>query len=551
MALAARAAEKEASAARFVGKHGRFARRYLLLAAMGIVAVVLLPVVYLIVRAAEADSTSWDLILRQRTVWLALRTTGLAAAVTTAAVAIGVPLAWLTARTDLPLRRYWAVMVALPLVIPSYVGAFGLIAALGPRGMLQQTLERFGVDRLPDISGFPGAFLALTLFTYPYVFLMVAAGIRGLDPSLEDAARGLGSSPWRTFRKVTLPLLRPSVAAGALLVALYTLHDFGAVSLMRFPAFTQAIYLQYKGAFDRTPAAILSLMLVALAVVVLMLEQRARGRARYYRSGAGSRRPATAVALGSWKWPAIAFCAAVTLIAFVVPVSVLVFWFARGIAAGQEVRLAWTAAGGSLLVSGAGAALALLCAIPVALFSTRFPGRTAAALERASFTGYALPGIVVALAFVFFAANLTPWLYQSLPLVVVAYVVLFLPQAMEPLRASLLQIGPRAEEAARALGRRGIKLFFGVVAPLVSRGALAGAALVFLTAMKELPATLLLRPTGFETLATRVWTGATAGLYSKAAGPALMLIVICAVPLYALARRMEVGAVQEMEVRAD
>jgi iron(III) transport system permease protein len=479
------------------------------------------------------------------------RTAGLAAAVTAAAVVIGVPLAWITTRTDLPWRRFWAVMVALPLVIPSYVGAFGLIATLGPRGMLQQMLERFGVERLPDISGFPGAFLALTLFTYPYVFLMVAAGVRGLDPSLEDASRGLGASPWKTFRNVTLPLLRPSIAAGALLVALYTLHDFGAVSLMRFPAFTQAIYLQYKGAFDRTPAAILSLMLVALALVVLMLEQRARGRARYYRSGAGSKRPLPPVALGRWRWPAVALCAAVTSAAFLIPVAVIVFWFVRGIAAGEEFRIAWTATGGSVLVSGAGASLALVCALPVALFSTRFPGRMATSIERASFTGYALPGIVVGLAFVFFAANYAPWLYQSLPLVVITYVVLFFPQVVEPLRASLQQIGPRAEEAARALGRRGIRLFLGVIAPLVARGALTGAALVFLTAMKELPATLLLRPTGFETLATRVWTGATAGLYGKAAGPALMLIAICALPLYLLARRVEVGAVQEMEVRAD
>lgn len=529
----------------------RVRRRLLFLLAAAVIGVVLLPVGYLLVRSADADRSSWDLILRSRTVWLTLRTAGLALAVTAASVALGVPLAWLTTRTDLPFRRLWAVLVALPLVIPSYVGAFGLIATLGPRGMLQQLLEPFGVERLPDISGFPGAFLALTLFTYPYVFLLVGAAVRGLDPSLEDAARGLGRSPFRTFRRVTLPLLRPSIAAGALLVALYTLHDFGAVSLMRFPAFTQAIYLQYKGAFDRTPAAILSLVLVALAVVVLTLEQKARGRARYYRSGAGSKRPAVPVPLRRWKWPALLFCAAVTSVAFALPVSVIVFWFVRGIGLGEEVRLTWSAAGGSILISGVGAAFALSCAIPVALFSTRYPGRTAAALERASFMGYALPGIVVGLAFVFFAANLTPWLYQSLPLVVLAYVVLFLPQVVEPLRASLLQIGPHAEEAARSLGRKGVKLFLGVVAPLVSRGALAGTALVFLTAMKELPATLLLRPTGFETLATRVWTGATAGLYSKAAGPALMLIVICAVPLYVLARRVEVGTVQEVEVRAD
>jgi iron(III) transport system permease protein len=514
----------------------------------------LLPLAYLVLRAAEADAGSWDLILRDRTVALALRSAGLAAAVTTAGILIGVPLAWLTVRTDLPMRRIWGVLVALPLVIPSYVGAFALIAALGPRGMLQDVLEGpLGIERLPDISGWPGAFLALTLFTYPYVFLLVAAGIRGLDPSVEEAARSLGRSPWQTFRTITLPLLKPSIAAGGLLVALYTLHDFGAVSLMRFQAFTQAIYLQYKGAFDRTPAAILSLMLVVLALGVLVMERRARGRARYYRSGAGAKRPVKPVALGRWKWPAIAFCSGITLIALVLPISVIVFWLFRGLAAGEEVRLTWAAAGGSVLVSAGGALGALGAGLPIALLAARHPGRATSLTERLSYSGYALPGIVVALAFVFFAANLTPALYQSLPLVVIAYVVLFLPQASEPLRGALLQVGPRIEEAGRALGKGRISVFRRLVLPLISRGAVAGAALVFLTAMKELPATLLLRPTGFETLATRVWTGAAAGLYSRAAGPALLLIVICAVPLYLLVRRVEVRdvEVQDVEVKAE
>ena len=526
----------------------------LLIAAGAVGALMLLPLVYLALRAAEADQGSWDLILRSRTLWLAVRSAGLALAVTAAAAAIGVPLAWLTTRTDLPLRRMWAVLVALPLVIPSYVGAFALIAALGPRGMLQELLEGpFGIERLPDISGFPGAFIALTLFTYPYVFLLVAGAIRGLDPAVEEASQGLGRSRWATFRRVTLPLLKPSIAAGGLLVALYTLHDFGAVSLMRFQAFTQAIYLQYKGAFDRTPAAILSLMLVALALIVLVLERRARGRARYYRSGAGSKRPPAPIPLGRWKAPAVLFCAAMTLLAFVLPMSVIVFWLVRGVSQGTEVGLTWSAAGGSILVSALGAAIALLAGIPIALLSARHPGRISALTEKLSFTGYALPGIVVALAFVFFAANFTGWLYQSLPLVVIAYVVLFLPQASEPLKASLLQIGPRMEEAGRALGRGRVRVFRSVVAPLISRGAIAGAALVFLTAMKELPATLLLRPTGFETLATRVWTGASAGLYSKAALPALLLICICAIPLYLLVRKVEVQKlqVQEIEVKAE
>ena len=271
-----------------------------------------------------------------------------------------------------------------------------------------------------------------------------------LNRTLEEAALDLGADEWTTLWQVTLPLLRPSITAGGLLVALYCLHDFGAVSLMRFQAFTQAIYLQYRGAFDRTPAAVLSLMLVVMALAVVVAEQRARGRARYYRSGAGTTRPPAPVPLGAWKWPALGLCAGVTLIALVLPVSVIAYWLARGVQAGEGVRLTWAAAGGSVMVSAAGAALAVCAALPIALLGARHPGASTRFVERISYSGYALPGIVVALAFVFFAANFTPWLYQTLLLVVVAYVVLFLPQAVEPLRGALLQVSPRFEEAGRA-----------------------------------------------------------------------------------------------------
>jgi iron(III) transport system permease protein len=461
-------------------------------------------------------------------------------AVTAAATVIGVAFAWLAVRSDLPGRRIWATLFALPLVIPSYVGAFTLLSALGPTGLMQQMLEPIGVQRLPDITGFWGAFLALTLFTYPYVYLVTAAGIRGLDPSLEEAGRVAGRSRTTVFRRVTLPLLRPSIGAGALLVSLYTLHDFGAVSLMRYPTFTQAIFLQYKAAFDRTPAAILSLMLAGLALLVVAGERRARGRARYYRSGGGASRPLRPVALGRWRLPAIVAASAVVGTALVLPAGMLVYLLARGLAAGTPLNLTISAAGASALVSAAGAATALVAAVPIALLGARYPGRSSRSMEHLSYVGYALPGLVVALAFVFIASSYAPLLYQTIPLLVIAYVVMFLPQTAEPLRAGILQLTPRMEEAARTLGRRRARILRSIVLPLIARPALAGSALVFLTAMKELPATLLLRPTGFETLSTRVWTSASAGLYSRAAVPALLLMAVSSVPMAILAGRVGV-----------
>lgn len=512
----------------------------LVVAALFVCGLVVLPVPYLVIRSLEASDQSWDLILRGRTGWLAIRTIGLAAAVTVTAGAIGIACAWLAVRSDLPFRRAWAVLYALPLVIPSYVGAFVLLSALGPKGLVQGWLEPFGVNRLPDIGGFAGAYLALTLFTFPYMYLIAGAAIRSLDPGLEETARTLGRSRVEVFRRVTIPLLRPAVAGGAMLIALYTLHDFGAVSLMRFPTFTQAIFLQYRAAFDRTPAAILSLMLVAMALAIVAVEQRSRGWARHYRIGAGAGRTIPLVPLGRWRWVALGFSGAVVGLALVLPVGVLTYLLVRGLAAGVPLNVTIGAAGNSMLVSATGAAAALVLALPVSTLVARYPGRASYALERASYIGYALPGLVVGLAFVFFTARYAPGIYQSLPLVVAAYVVLFLPQAAEPLKAGLLQVNPHVAEAGSTLGRGPGTVARRVVLPILARPAAAGAVLVFLTAMKELPATLLLRPTGFETLATRIWTSASAGLYSRAAVPALLIVLVSAIPLSALARRLGV-----------
>jgi iron(III) transport system permease protein len=263
----------------------------LLLPACLTVALLLLPLAYLVVRASGGGGRGWRVLTRSNTLDLIWSTGLLVFGVTLASVTIGVSVAWLTTRTDLPGLRFWAVTAALPLVIPSYVAAFCLLGAFGPRGLLQQLL---GVERLPEIYGYWGALAALTLSTYPYVLLLVSAALRGLDPALEEAGRGLGRTPLQVFRRVTLPALRPSIGAGALLVALYTLSDFGVVSLMRYDALTRAIYLQYRSLFDRTPAAVLGLVLVGLTAIVLVIEQRTRRGGRLYRAAPGAaRRPAT------------------------------------------------------------------------------------------------------------------------------------------------------------------------------------------------------------------------------------------------------------------
>jgi iron(III) transport system permease protein len=513
----------------------------LLNAAAGLtVGLVLLPLAYLVVRAGTGGADAWEILTRRGTLDLVLRTGVLVAAVVAAAIALGVPLAWLVVRTDLPARRIWAAAAALPLVIPSYVAALALLGAFGPRGLLQRLLEGpFGVERLPEIYGFPGAFLALTLSTYPYVFLLTAAALRALDPALEEAARGLGRGPPAVFREVTLPALRPAIGAGGLLVALYTLADFGAVSLMQYRALTHAIYLQYRSLFDRTPAAVLGLVLVALTAAVLAMEGRTKKRARYHRTTPGVARQARRVALGRWRWPALAFCGAVVSLFLAVPLAVLVYWSARAVELGRGVEIAWHAALNSVLASGLAAITAVLAALPVAYLAERYRSTWTRLLDRAAYSANALPGIVIALSLVFFAARYGGPLYQTLALLVFAYVVRFLPQALAGSASALRTVDPRLEEAARGLGGSPIEVVARVTAPLAAPGILAGGALVFLSAMKELPATLLLRPIGFDTLATEIWRHTALGAYSRAAPAALLLILVSAPLLLLLGARRE------------
>ena len=497
-----------------------------------------LPAAYLLIRGVSATDQAWDILFRMRTLETLWRTLLLIGCVTTLSAALAVPFAWLTTRTDLPFRKLWTVLAALPLVIPSFVGAFLYISALGPKGLLQSGLEiLFGVQRLPDLYGLLGATAVLSLLSYPYLFLTVRGSIVNLDPATEEASRGLGHSAWSTFLRVTLPQLKPSIAAGCLLVALYTLSEFGAVAMLRYNTFTFTIYQQYEGSLDRSIAALLSFVLVMMAVAILMLESYTRGRVRYYRSGAGSARSPAIVKLGRWKWAACGALGAVLTFALILPVGVLMFWLVRGLGAGEPLLLLWDATKNSMLVSGAAAVVTAVMAIAMAVLLVRYPSRLNRVLESVSFTGYALPGVVVALALVFFGAKYARPLYQTHFLLIFAYAVLFFPVALGSVRSTLLQISPRLEDAARSLGHNPVRVMALITLPLMRSGVLMGAALVFLLTMKELPATLILGPLGFQTLATSVWSASSEAFFARAAAPALMIILTSSIPMALLVLR--------------
>ena len=496
-----------------------------------------LPLAYLIIRSVGASDEAWELLFRLRTAQILGRSALLVAVVVAGTLLLGVSLAWLTARTDLPARRLLSVLTALPLVIPTYVGAFLAVSALGPRGLAQGMLEPLGVSRLPEIYGLPGAAGTLILLSYPYVLLTVRAALRGMDPSLDESARLLGHGTVSAFFRLTLPQLRPAMSAGALLVALYTVSDFGAVSLMRYESFTWAIYQQYQGAFDRSVAAVLSLGLVSLAAVILLIENVARGNRRYYRASSGSQRSLSAVKLGAMRWPCAIFAWAVVALALGLPSAVLAYWLINGVSNGEPLLILWQATSNAVIVSFLAAVVAALFAIPVAALSVRRPGYLSALVDKISHTGYALPGIVVALALVFFGSKVATPLYQTIWLLVFAYVVLFLPAALGAARSSLVQISPRLEESARILGKGPLRVMLSVTGPLMRPGLIMGGSLVFLVTMKELPATLILGPLGFKTLATAVWSASSEAFFAQAAAPALTLILSSSVPMTILMLR--------------
>ena len=482
--------------------------------------VALLPLVYLVVRAFEDGGAAvLDVLLRARTARLLARSLLLAGSVTVACLVIGTALAWLTVRSDLPGRRTWGVVAALPLAIPTYVAAFAWTSLA------------------PSVTGFAGAFVVLTACSYPYVLLPVAAALRRMDPSGEEVARSLGLSPWQAFRRATLPQLRPAFAAGGLLVVLYSLSDFGAVSIMRFDAFTRVIYSSYRASFDRTPAAVLGLLLVAVTLVIVWLEVRTRGGASYSPVGRGSTRVAAVTRLGRARVPALLVPLGVAAVALGVPAAALVYWNAVGVQGGLPLASLGGAAVRTLWLAALGALTTTLLAVPVGVLAARRAGRLPHLLERATWAGHALPGIVVAFSLVFLSVRYAFPLYQRTPVLVLAYVVLFLPLAVGAVHASAAQSPPSLEEVARSAGARPLAVLRRVTLPLAAPGIGAGAVLVFLTCMKELPATLLLQPLGSATLATELWTETGVAAYSAAAPYAALLVLLSAVPTYLLGVR--------------
>lgn len=472
----------------------------------------LVPLWYLTV---QATSRGWgeigDEIFQQRTFDLVTRSLLLCAAVTAICAVIGTAAAWIIVYSGLRGRTALTIAFSLPLAIPSYLSAFAWIS------------------RWPSLSGFWGAFIVLTFATFPYAMLPVMAAMTRLDPTHEEIARSLGKGPVRIFFSVVLPQVRRALAGGSLLVALYVLSDFGAVATMRHEVFTWVIYGAYRAGFNPTRAAVLSIILVLIALVLTGAESRARGRESTANVGRSSLRAPRRKSLGVKTASAIV-AGLIVIPSIGVPVAGIIDWLNRETTRAVSWSDVFSAAMNSFGIGFVVAIATLFAALPIALMVVRHRDTFSRVIEATTFITHSLPGIVIAISVVYVGIRAVRPLYQELPLVVFAHVVLFLPVMVASIKAALEKSGPVVEEVARSLGAGPIASFFRVTLPLATPGIAAGWALTMLAAVKELPATLLLRPTGFDTLSTEIWARSSVSDYAAVGPYALVILLVAAIP---------------------
>jgi iron(III) transport system permease protein len=369
------------------------------------------------------------------------------------------------------------------------------------------------------------------------VFLPVAASLRSADPAQEEVARSLGLGRIQTFWKVTVGQARVAILGGAILVGLVVLAEFGAFEILGYQTLTTDIYNEFQVGFNEPAACALSLILVLLGALLLASENSLRGKGRTARLGSGAARRPKPVPLGRARPAALAGLASLVVLALGVPVGAIIYLMVQGGHSTLPPASLGVATGNTFAYAAAAGLVATLAALPIALLSVRFPRPGVMVLERVNMLVLAVPGLVVALSLTYLTEHfLSDWLYLSNPLLVLAYVIMFFPLALVSVRAAVARAPTGLEEVGRSLGVHRHSVMWRVTVPLVAPGLAAAFALVFLETATELTATLVLHPTGVETLATQFWAYQSNGSYSQAAPYALVMVLVAAVPGYVLGR---------------
>ncbi len=494
--------------------------RLLLLAALLVALVLAVPLAFLLIEAAnDGWTTLHPLLFRHLTVSLLWNTVSLTVVVTLLCAVIGTLAAWCVERTDLPGRRVWAVLVVVPIGIPDFVVSFGwksLFTSLG---------------------GIGGAALVMTLAVYPLVFLPVAASLRNADPALEEVARSLGLGRLQTFWRVT-SVRRAAPSSGAAYSWRWSCSpSTGRSRSSAFrPSPPRSTPSSSTASTRRRPARYRSYW-SGLSLLVLGVEGLSRGRGRESRTGPLAARPPHRHRLGRARWPVLGAFVALVGLALGVPAGAIIYWILQSGQSTLPSASIASAAWHTAFYSAMAGLLATVAALPVAILSVRYRGRPTMVLERSTYLVLAMPGLVIALALTYFSERYAAGLlYQSATMLIVCYAIMFFPLALVAVRTSVAQFPPALEEMARALGGRPLAVLWRVTLPLVAPGLAAAFCLVFLEAVTELTATLVLIPTGVQTLATQFWAFQTNLSYGQAAPYAGVMMLVAALPSVVLGR---------------
>jgi iron(III) transport system permease protein len=511
----------------------RRARRPVALIALAslVAALLALPLAFLLIEShGVGTSVVTGMVFRRLTGDLLWNTIRLTVVVTFLCAVIGTGAAWCIERTDVPGRRVWEVLVVVPLAIPDFVVSFGWASLW------------------TWVQGFRGAVVVMTLAVYPLVYLPVAASLRAADPGQEEVARSLGVGRVRTFIRITLGQARGAILGGCLLVAMVMLAEYGAFEILGYQTFTTEIFTEFSLSFSVPAACALSLVLVGLSLLVLGGEGAARGRGRISRAGAFAARKLPPHRLGRARLPVLGGFTVLTALALGVPVGSSIYWMFEGGAHAVAGASLPTAVLTTAAYGVAAAALDTVLTLPLALLAVRHSGRVRLFLERSTYLVLAMPGVVTAFALSYFTERYGGgFLYQSAPLLVLCYAIMFFPLALVGVKASLARAPASLDDMARSLGQRRLVVLYRVTLRLAGPGLAAAFCLVFLSVVTELTATLLLIPTGTATLASQFWAYESNLSYGQAAPFALVMIAIAALPSYVLGRFFDRSAhTQEM-----
>jgi iron(III) transport system permease protein len=500
---------------------------------------------------AQPAREVWSHLWRTQLVELTLNTLVLVAGVGLGTLVVGTALGWLVTGYEFPGRRIFEWALMLPLALPAYVIGFAVLGLLDYAGPLQTALrQQLGPwAGLPNPRAYWGVVLVMTLVFYPYVYLLARTAFREQGAATLETARSLGRSHWQAFRQVSLPMARPSLVAGAALAMMEALADFGTVATFGYRTLTEAVYRVWYGMFDRVAASQLASLLLLFALALLVLERSLRGRARFVQS---HRRGLAIQRLPLVGWRAVAAtaaCGTVLAAAFVAPVVRLLAWAGDAAAGWRTVVPGFTTLLLNTVLLAAAAALATgVLGLALGYAARLHPAAVVRAATRVAGMGYALPGSVIAVGVLIPLVRIDHLLVSSAEYLlgrptglvltgsaaalVFAYTVRFLAVSLQTLEASLTRIPPSFDDAARSLGAGAGGTLARVHLPLMRSGVLTALVLVFVETVKEMPATLLLRPFGFDTLAVAVWERTAESQWTEASVPALAIVAAGLLPVF-------------------